>query len=313
VHAKKSWCLITFGLHKYIGVLIYALMTLFGLNPVTLLVLVLYLLSYWIHIQEIYNLDISHAMAATGTKQGGYDALLLQKNEHTFCTTVTTTFKSLLWPGLLFYLVFGYVIYVSIYRNSYFVVIWLGIMPMWLIMYSVFTRGFRRVFIYNCLALFMFYFATLSWYLFRAAFDRTMFRIANQWVFRYFAACFLVACVFCFHVSLQLELHRALLFPQIYREYIHDEYAQRKFPQSDEGAKHWAFAQYAALYFKKKSVNVHRLNSLKNKVSETMAMAELEKDDNDENKWYHRWYVQRPIDAFKVAKPRFMFVNFMTK
>ena len=301
--SKRNWYIITFALHKYFAILLYSFILLFGINLITSILLFFFTLSYWIHCIELYSAD-HHNLSSKSNQD--YNP---SKSElHRFCcNTIMKILKLLFWPGILFYVVLAYAFYTIHYHTNYFLVIWAGISPIWLIAYSVLTRGYRRIYIFNGLALFMLYFVFLNFYLLI-----THSFMNHYYISIYTTPIFICLFIFCFHLSLQFEIHRAILFPQMSQEFKRDETAQNKFGLDVNGAKLYTFVQYASLYFKK-TVSSHFNNKHHTKENSHHHFTSSDNYNYDGidgfvSKWYNKWYIKRPIDAIRIPKPRYPFV-----
>lgn len=185
--------------------------------------------------------------------------------------------------------------------------IWLGMTPICLIAYSVLTRGYRRIYMLNGMALFMLYMLSLNWYLFR---------VSNvSPIFRELSAICLLLCVFFFHLSLQFEVHRAMLFPQLSLQFKRDEAAKRKFGLSVQGAKIYSFVQYAAMYYPKSSgarararlIQQKRSNMIGRGIQSVHVSDSISPFSNHPSNWWSKWYIQRLIEGFMIAKPNYPF------
>ena len=309
--STRNWFIITFGLHKYLFIILYCIILLFGINTIILLLIFLFFFSYWVHCIELYNGD--HHNLASKSNQ---DYIPNDSCCYSVCcnTIYRKILKFLVWPGILFYIILSYCIYTITFHTDYFIVIWFGIAPIWLIIYSVLTRGYRRIYMFNGLSLFMLYFVTISYHL--------------EW--KFFLALFLCLFIFFIHLSLQFEMHRAMLFPQMSADYKYNESAQNKFGLDVNGAKLYTFVQYAASYFRKtrgiqsnNSNNNRRYNNYHKKEHSrhNSSYSNINDDYNYINhyniningngfasEWYNKWYIQLPFAALKVPKPEYAFV-----
>ena len=301
ITSKRNWIVITFALHKYIALVVYALIMMFGLTWITCSICVLLFISYWIHCIELYQSD--HHNVESKANQD-----FISNSNLSICSTLMSIMKILLWPGVLVYAVLAYVVYIALYQTDYFIVIWFGISPIWLIVYSVLTRGYRRIYIFNGLAMFMLYWLTATCYLFRY----------NQWqqLATYSTATVLSAFAALCNLSIQCETHRGMLFPQMSQQFKLNEGAQHKFGLSVTGAKIYTFVQYAAMYFSKhdnsKPANSKQPESPTDayrNASDFAMHPAIAKIKQFAFTIFNKWYIQRPLDALKVPQPRFPFAK----
>merc|ERR1719361_426207 len=269
------------------------------MNCITALASIFYFLSYWIHCLELYNSD-HHDLESKASS--AYNA----KSRQSFCSTLGKIFSILLWPGLLIYATLAYCAYIVVVHPAYFPMVWLGVAPIWLIIYSVLTRGYRRIYMFSGCALFMLYLLSLQWYLFRF--------VKLSQIFRELSALFLLLFVFFVWLSLQFETHRAMLFPQLSLEFKRDEGARRKFGLSVEGAAIYAAVQYAAMYFPKSSGGRNNKRRMMMEMRQksggnksvhlgTIMSSSISPFSDTPPKCCNRWYFQRLIEALMIPNP----------